>query len=133
MSTEEFTGFIEELTAITPALGDTLAGNDEPRLPDMDTPVLWMSSVGHALAVVLPGLTSTSQHALFAVVERGMSSGSELLRTTVATGLLEALTHDMDRAVVARSLVLPLLGVQSRAYLDAWDTYTRGDHASGTP
>jgi hypothetical protein len=133
VSTEEFTRFVEKLAAITPAIGDALEADGEQRTPDMEMPVLWMSSVGHAVAAVLPALPAATRVAVLDVVEGGMASGSEPLRTAVATGLLEALAHDMDRARVPRDLVAPLLGAQSRAYLDAWDTFTLGEPSSGTP
>jgi hypothetical protein len=132
VSAEEFSRFMDGLSAITPAVGDALEADGEPRSPDMETPVLWMSSVGHAVAATLPTLSPEAQRAVLGVVERGMTSGGELLRTALATGLLEALAHDMDRAVVSRELVAPLLGRRSRAYLDAWDDFTLGESTSGT-
>jgi hypothetical protein len=131
VSAEEFTRFMEGLAAITPAVGDALEADGEPRTPDMEMPVLWMSSVGHAVAATLPALAPDAQRAVFDAVERGMSSGGELLRTALATGFLEALAHDMDRAAVPRELVTPLLGRSSRAYLDAWDSFTLGDPTPG--
>ena len=55
----------------------------------------------------------------------------ELLSISPAVGAAlegdgEPLLPDMDRAVVPRTLVLPLLGAQSRAYLEAWDACTLG-------
>jgi hypothetical protein len=132
VSAEEFTRFVAGLDAITPAVGDALEADGEPRSPDMEMPVLWMSSVGHAISAVLPALPHESQRAVFDAVERGMASGGELLRTALATGLLEALVHDVDRAVVPRELVEPFLGSRSRAYLEAWDTFTLGEPSSGS-
>ncbi len=132
MSAEEFSRFMDGLSAITPAVGDALEADDEPRTPDMETPVLWMSSVGHAVAATLPTLSPEAQRAVLGVVEHGLASGGELLRTALATGLLEALAHDMDRKVVSRGLVTPLLGPSSRAYLEAWDDFTLGAPSSGT-
>lgn len=131
MSVEEFTRFNERVAAITPEIGDALEADGEQRTPDMEMPVLWMSGVGHAVAATLPGLPAAAQRAIFEVVEDAMASGTDLLRTAVATGLLEALTNDMDRARVPRDLVEPLLGAQSRAYLDAWNSFTLGE--PGTP
>jgi hypothetical protein len=132
VSAEEFTRFMDGLETITRSVGDALEADGEPRTPDMEMPVLWMSSVGHSVAGTLPTLAPEAQRALFDVIERGMVSGGELLRTALATGLLEALAHDMDRAVVSRDLVTPLLGTASRAYLDAWDSFTLGEPTSGT-
>jgi hypothetical protein len=132
VSAEEFTRFMDGLETITRSVGDALEADGEPRTPDMEVPVLWMSSVGHAVAGVLPALAPEEQRALFDAIERGMASGGELFRTALATGLLEALAHDMDRAVVPRDLVTPLLGTSSRAYLDAWDSFTLGEPTSGT-
>jgi hypothetical protein len=133
MSAEEFTRFAGRLAAITTAIGDGIEADGEPRSPDMEMPVLWMSSVGHAISAVLPTLPPDSQRAVFAAVEHGMVSGGELLRTAIATGLLEAIAHDVDRARVPRELVTPLLGPQSRAYLEAWDAFTLGGPSTGTP
>lgn len=133
MSAEEFMRFTERLATITPAIGDALEADGEQRTPDMEMPVLWMSGVGHAVAAALPGLPAASQRAVLDLVEDGMASGSELLRTALATGLLEALANDMDRARVPRDLVVPFLGAQSKAYLDAWDAFTLGDPSTGTP
>ena len=132
MSADEFSRFMDGLSAITPAIGDALEADGEPRAPEMEMPVLWMSSVGHAVAATLPTLSPSAQRAVLDAVERGMVSGGELLRTALATGLLEALALDMDRAVVPRDLVTPLLGTSSRAYLDAWDDFTLGEPTSGT-
>ena len=127
MSAEEFTRFAARLAAITSAVGDALEADGEERAPDMEVPVLWMSAVGHAVAAVLPTLSEHTQRAVLDLVEDGMASGGELLRTAVTTGLLEALAHDMDRSRVPRDLVEPLLGAQSRAYLRAWDEFTLGE------
>jgi hypothetical protein len=124
---EELIRFMDGLETITPSVGDALEAAGEPRTPDMEMPVLWMSSVGHAVARTLPTLAPEAQRALFDAIERGMASGGELLRTALATGLLEALAHDMDRAVVPRDLVTPLLGTGARAYLNAWETFTLGE------
>lgn len=132
MSDEELNRFMDALSAIAPAVGDALETDGEPRTPDMEMPVLWMSSVGHAVSATLPTLSPEAQRAVLDVVERGMASGGELLRTALATGLLEALAHDMDRAVIQRQLVTPLLGPSSRAYLEAWDDFTLGDSSSET-
>ena len=132
MSAEELARFNDRLAAVPSAIGDALEADGEERTPDMEMPVLWMSSVGHAIAAVLPSLPAASQRAVLDLVEDQMASGSELLRTAVATGLLEALAHDMDRARVPRNLVLSLLGGQSRAYLDAWDAFTRGGPPTGS-
>jgi len=132
VSTDEFSSFMDGLSAITPAIGDALEADGESSAPDMEMPVLWMSSVGHAIAATLPTLSPAVQRAVLDAVERGMASGGELLRTALATGLLEALAHDMDRAVVPSELVIPLLGTRSRAYLDAWDDFTLGEPTSGT-
>jgi hypothetical protein len=133
VSAEEFTRFMDGLETITRSVGDALEAEGESRTPDMEVPVLWMSSVGHAVAGTLPTLAPETRRALFHAIERGMASGGELLRTALATGLLEALAHDMDRAVVPRDLVTPLLGTGSRAYLDAWERFTHGEPTSGTP
>ena len=47
---------------------------------------------------------------------------------------LETVTRSVGdaRAVVPRDLVTPLLGTGSRAYLDAWDSFTLGEPTSGT-
>lgn len=130
MSAEEFTRFADRLAAITPTIGDALEADGEQTTPDMEMPVLWMSGVGHAVAEALPGLPVAAQRAVFDVIENGMASGTELLRTAVATGLLEALANDMDRARGLRALVVPLLGAQSKAYLQAWDSFTLGDQGT---
>lgn len=132
MSAEEFTKFAGSLAAITTAIGDGVEADGEPRSPDMEMPVLWMSSVGHAISAALPSLPQDSQRAVFAAVEDGMVSGSELLRAAIATGLLEAIGHDVDRARVPRELVTPLLGPRSRAYLEEWDAFTLGEPTAGT-
>jgi hypothetical protein len=132
MSAEEFTKFAGSLSAITTAIGDGVEADGEPRSPDMEMPVLWMSSVGHAISAALPSLPQDSQRAVFAAVEDGMASGTELLRTAIATGLLEAIGHDVDRARVPRELVTPLLGPRSRAYLEEWDAFTLGEPTAGT-
>jgi hypothetical protein len=133
MSAEEFTKFARSLAAITTAIGDGVVAAGEPRSPDMEVPVLWMSSVGHAISAALSSLPQDSQRAVFAAVEHGMVSGSELLRTAIATGLLEAIAHDVDRSRVPRELVTPLLGPRSRAYLDEWDAFTLGEPPAGGP
>lgn len=133
MSAEELARFAARLAATTPAIGDALEADDEERAPDMEMPVLWMSAVGHAVAAVLPTLSASGQRAVLDVVEDGMASGGELLRTAVATGLLEALAHDMDRSRVPRDLVEPLLGEQSRAYLTEWDAFTLGEPSPESP
>lgn len=126
MTDEELSRFAERLAAIAPSIGDLLEADGEQPTPDPELPVLWLSSVGHAVAGALPGLTDAARRKIFGVVEEVMVSGTETLRTAVATGLLEALASDMDRSPALRGLAVPLLGTRSRAYLDAWDDFTLG-------
>lgn len=127
MSAEEFARFIDELDKTAPAIGDALQADEGERTPDMEIPVLWMSSVGHAVSSTLVAMADDQQRAIFDEVESGMRSGGELLRTALATGLLEAIANDMDRGIVPRDLVATLLGAHSRAYLEAWDQFTLGE------
>lgn len=131
MSADELGGFMDELERLAPAVGAALEADDEPRRPDMELPVLWMGALGHAIARSLSELSEDRQRAVFDLVERGMRSGGVLLRTALATGLLEALATDMDRGVVSRDLVAGLLGDRSRGYLDAWDEFTLGESTLG--
>lgn len=118
--------FSSRLEQITPLVGAALEADDVPRTPDVETPTLWLADVGHAVAGTLGSLPPEAAEAVFGLIEEVLRTGSEPIRTAVATGLLEALAGDLDRGVVTQEQLAPLLGPESRAYLRAWDEYTLG-------
>ena len=122
----ELDDFADALFAAAPAVREELrrAGDDE--LPDHEMPTIWMGDAGRAVAHALANLPDDARRAVFGVVERAMTSGSEQLSTWVATGLLEALAGAVSRRELDPGLLAGLLGPESRAYVDAWDQFTLG-------
>jgi hypothetical protein len=111
---------------LTPLIGDALEDDGEPRTPDLEIPISWMGYLGHAIARSLDRLAPETARAVFDLLDEALASGSKLTGEAVATGLLEALANDLDRGVVTRDQLAPLLGPHSRAYLRAWDEFTLG-------
>ncbi|MDQ0419272.1 hypothetical protein J2045_000282 [Peteryoungia aggregata LMG 23059] len=62
--------------------------------------------------------------ALFEVIEAAMASGDDTLSTAVATGLIEGLISSSDNRPGEWGMILPYLGVKSKAYADAWIEFT---------
>jgi hypothetical protein len=60
------------------------------------------------------------------VVERHLANGSELMKTCVSTGLLEAAASELSSGRLSGPTLATLLGPQARSYIDAWDQFTLG-------
>jgi len=124
----EFDEFGDELGRIAPevmrALGDGAA-------PDHEIPISWMGSVGKAVADTLNRLAPEVRADVFQLVERHLARGSELMRTAVATGLLEVVASEVSGGRLDGPELARLLGPESRAYIDAWDQFTLGRSSLG--
>ena len=57
---------------------------------------------------------------LFELIEQAMDSGTELLKTAVATGLIESLVTQAWKDSVLLKEILILMGPRSRKYAEAW-------------
>jgi hypothetical protein len=128
---EGFERFGGDLVAAAPPLADRLARDGVPLVPDLEIPVVWVGHLGTSLLGCLDELDDTERSAAFAVVERGLVNDSELLRTAVATGLLEVLASAVSGGRLDGARLAALLGPESRAYLDAWDAFTLGNSSLG--
>jgi len=119
----ELEQFARDLYAAAPGLREAVRGDADP---DPDIPTLWAGTVGRAVAATLTGLSPDDRAATFAVIERHLAGGSQLLRDVISTGLLEALASEVSGGRLDGPTLAGLLGPQSRAYLDAWDQLTLG-------
>jgi hypothetical protein len=119
----ELEQFARDLYAAAPGLREATREDADP---DPEMPTVWMGDAGRAVAHALGNLPDDARRAVFGVVERAMTSGSEQLSTWVATGLLEALAGAVSRHELDPGLLAGLLGPESRAYIDAYDEFTLG-------
>ncbi len=123
---DELNAFAGDLFRILPSLREEMrrAGDDDE--PDAEMPTVWMGQAGRALSAVLSELPDQARREAFALVEREVAQGSELMRTGVSTGLLEALAHQVSAGRLEGALLAGLLGPESRAHIDAYDEFTLG-------
>lgn len=124
--TGELDAFAAELLAAAPVLADVLEADGEGLTPDPEMPTVWFGGAGRAVGERLGELEEHERHTIFAVVERHLAEGSELLGTCVTTGLLESLAHSVSAGRVSGPALAALLGPESRAYVDAYDGFTLG-------
>jgi hypothetical protein len=122
----EFDRFAEELLRVAPELESGLRERWEDARPDPETPILWMSAAGGALARAMDSLGEETLRAVFDLAERYLAGGSQSIRNGVATGFLEALASAVSAGFLEGPRLAAYLGPASRAYLDAWDQFTMG-------
>lgn len=123
---KEIVDFYDALEALTPVLGDAVEAEGEQREPDLELNVAWMARVGHAIVTCLPQLREETAIGVFDLVERTLREGSQPIQDAVATGMLEAISNDLDLGRVTHARLAALIGPESRAYLLAWDEFTTG-------
>jgi hypothetical protein len=128
---DEFHGFARDLAAAAPDVVVALRAAGEDIAPDLEVPTLWMGAVGHAIAQALPRLDPATRTTVFGLVERLLGTGSELTRTALTTGLLEAVAAEVSAGRLSGPDVAAVLGPRSRAYIDAWDEFSLGRSSLG--
>lgn len=118
--------FARELFRLAPEVGQAMVAAGDDVSPDLEIPVAWMGSVGSALGSAFAELPADVRSEVFALVERYLVRGSELMRTAVTTGLLESVASAVSGGRVRGPELAEVLGPRSREFLDAWDDYSLG-------
>jgi len=122
----ELDDFARDLLSVAPTVVDLLTEWDDGLSPDPEMPTVWMGYAGRAVAKSLDRLSPEQQRGAFEVIERYLANGSELTKTCVTTGLLEAVANAVSGGRLDGPHLATLLGPESRAYIDAWDQFTLG-------
>jgi hypothetical protein len=122
----EFETFARDLLRLAPEVGARMRAMGDDVTPDLEIPVAWMGSVGSAIGNVFSDLSPDVSREVFALIERHLASGSELMRTAVTTGLLESVASAVSGGRVRGPELAEVLGPRSREYVDAWDNYSLG-------
>ena len=133
MTVNALDGFASDIVRAAPEVVAALEASGESRSPDHDLPTLWLGSVGTAIAAVFYDLPPERRNTVLGVVERLLGDPSGVVRTAVATGLLEELASAVSSGRLAGADLAAVLGPRSRAYLDQWDAFTLGRSSLGDP
>jgi hypothetical protein len=89
-------------------------------------PTLCMGEMGQALAEHWEEISDDRIQQVFALVEEGLTTGSEFLGNAVATGMLEALASEVSGGRLPKALLDAKMGPAATAYMKAWDEFTLG-------
>jgi len=117
--------FVDSLISIEPI---RLAKEVTERDWGGDVPIaLLFSNLGIAIADHYDELSREEQFLVFDVIERGMNAPNTVLRTAVATGLLEAISSRASKDQVLANMLGANLGEASRKYLIAWEQWVTGN------
>lgn len=81
---------------------------------------LLFAEFGRAIAIEFSQMQSNDRSKIFDIIEIGMSDGDEILRTNLATGLLEALYNNIHKDHDLELAVIDHLGWASKDYLMRW-------------
>ena len=122
----EFEIFTRDLHRLAPEVGGRMRDRGDDVEPDLEIPVAWMASVGAAVGDVFGDLSPDVRREVFALIERHLARGSELMQTALTTGLLESVASAVSGGRVRGPDLAAVLGPRSREYVDAWDEFTMG-------
>ncbi len=122
----DFEEFARELLRLAPEVGEAMVAAGDDVSPDLEIPVAWKGSVGSALPTAFPRLSPGVRADAFALVERHLAGGSELMQAAVTTGLLESVASAVSGGRVRGPELAAVLGPRSREFVDAWDEYSLG-------
>lgn len=123
----EHRDFEVELIALAPEL---IPRHDELMSwwdPDHPPTTVWTGDMGNALGVEIELIPESRLREIFALIEAAMLEGTDELKTSVATGLLEALANHVSAGRLSAKSLASLVGPESGSYLKAWDEFTMGE------
>lgn len=95
--------------------------------PDHPPTTVWSGDMGNALGVEIEQIPEGRLRKIFDLIEAAMLEGTDELRTSVATGLLEALANHVSAGRLSAKRLAALVGQESGSYLKAWDEFTMGE------
>ncbi len=112
------TQFVEELIKTSDLLQNELKDTYDDWLPDAPPVIIIFAALGHAIAHHFDQIDS--KEFLFQQIESAMISENQLLKTAVATGLLEALVAETGQTNTLWQQIEKLLGKYSKAHARCW-------------
>lgn len=86
---------------------------------------LIFSKLGKGISDNFDNFLSSDRDHIFNIIEQGMRSENDNLKTLIATGLLESLYLRASRNVMLGERVHEMLGEKSRQYLLDWGAWSR--------
>lgn len=86
---------------------------------------LIFSKLGKGISDNFDNFLSRDRDHIFNIIEQGMRSENDNLKTLIATGLLESLYLRASRNVMLGERVHEMLGEKSRQYLLDWGAWSR--------
>jgi hypothetical protein len=115
--------YLRKLASGVPALEDQLARSLHGWGADQPPVTVVFADLGNAIAENIGILPDAALRTIFATVEVGMTTSDDVLRTAVATGLVEALVSTADAKRDLWKDLDKLLGPASRKHAIAWRNF----------
>lgn len=112
--------FIEKLLQKSEYLKEITEKIVEYWSPDPVPTIILFSEIGREFAQRFETLTSEEIEQISHLVEEGMSSGDDVLKTAIATGMVEAIFSEAYKHEGLSQKIGLHLGNVSKRYVDAW-------------
>lgn len=88
-----------------------------------EMPIVLASNYARVMSTVWPELTLAERKKMLHAVEMNVSGGNQYVKEIWTTGFPEALCAELDTEKLSQDELLPCLGDNSVAYMNAWNRF----------
>lgn len=126
------TDFLDSLIGLSPVFDEPYRELTEFWMPDYPPGTIAFGKLALPVVENIDTLGPEKTREIMLLIEEGMTSSDEQLRTCVATGFIEAIIGHSERIEGGLQRMLSTFGPHSRAHADAWINFTSGDGRLGS-